>query len=77
MYVKADWEKKLERMLEGELLDVVIDSGGGDIMGKVSKVVKPGGRVVVYGMCVRLHTLSHSQLFKKNKNQLIGPRHQQ
>lgn len=34
------------------LLDAVIDSGGGDIMGQVNRVLKPGGKVVVYGMYV-------------------------
>lgn len=32
------------------LLDSVIDSAGGDIMSKVSKVLRPGGKVVIYGM---------------------------
>jgi NADPH:quinone reductase-like Zn-dependent oxidoreductase len=32
------------------VLDVVIDSGGGDIMTQTSKILKRGGRVVCYGM---------------------------
>lgn len=42
------------------LLDAVIDSGGGNIMGQVNKILKPGGKVVVYGMYVvtGMHTLS-------------------
>ncbi|KAL7283719.1 hypothetical protein ACG7TL_003156 [Trametes sanguinea] len=31
-------------------LSAVIDAGGGDIMGKTSGLLKPGGRVVVFGM---------------------------
>ena len=33
-------------------LDAVIDSGGCGIMVQVQKVLKPGGKVVVYGMYV-------------------------
>lgn len=33
-------------------LSVVVDAGGGDIMGKTSGLLKQGGRVVVYGMSV-------------------------
>jgi len=32
------------------LLDAVIDSAGGDIAEKTSKILKPGGRIVAYGM---------------------------
>lgn len=34
------------------MLDAVIDSAGGDIMGQTGKILKLGGRVVCYGMCV-------------------------
>lgn len=37
---------------EDILLNSVIDSGGGDIMSKVGRVLRRGGKVVVYGMCV-------------------------
>ena len=32
------------------MLDAIIDSGGGDIMGQAGKILKQGGRVVCYGM---------------------------
>jgi NADPH:quinone reductase-like Zn-dependent oxidoreductase len=34
----------------GGVLDIVIDSGGGEIMAQTSKILKRGGRVVCYGM---------------------------
>lgn len=34
------------------VLDVVIDSGGAEIMAQTRKILKNGGRVVCYGMCV-------------------------
>ncbi len=34
------------------MLDAIIDSAGGDIMGQTGKILKLGGRVVCYGMCV-------------------------
>ncbi len=50
----ADWPKQLADLLQNNQinsqLDAVIDSAGGDIMGKVSKLLKQGGRVVCYGM---------------------------
>ncbi|KAH9950219.1 NAD(P)-binding protein [Amylocystis lapponica] len=56
-YKAEDWPAQLGRMLKangGEtssaLISAVIDSGGGDIMGRVTKILKNGGRVVVYGM---------------------------
>jgi zinc-binding alcohol dehydrogenase/oxidoreductase len=41
----ADWQKKLKR---GEV-DLVVDSSGGDTLNKALGVVRPGGRVVLYG----------------------------
>ncbi|KAG9313485.1 hypothetical protein JVU11DRAFT_5810 [Chiua virens] len=53
-YKSADWPHQLAKLLEmrggSGLLDAVIDSGGGDIMGQVNKILKPGGRVNIYGM---------------------------
>jgi zinc-binding alcohol dehydrogenase/oxidoreductase len=40
-----DWHKQIKR---GEI-DLVVDSSGGDTIGKALGVVKPGGRVVLYG----------------------------
>ncbi|KAF9239775.1 hypothetical protein BU15DRAFT_87802 [Melanogaster broomeanus] len=54
-YKSKDWPDQLAKILEARggasaLIDAVIDSGGGDIMGQVNRILKPGGRVVVYGM---------------------------
>jgi len=57
-YKSEDWPIQLERLLKTNsndqsttaLLSAVIDSGGGDIMGRTGKILKNGGRVVVYGM---------------------------
>jgi NADPH:quinone reductase-like Zn-dependent oxidoreductase len=47
-----DWAAQLGSLLkEGNgKLDAVIDSGGGDLMIQTAKILKPGGRVVCYGM---------------------------
>ncbi|PFH51689.1 hypothetical protein AMATHDRAFT_58452 [Amanita thiersii Skay4041] len=57
-YREKDWPAKIGALLSKDakengctgLLDVVVDSGGGDIMGQTSKYLKQGGRVVCYGM---------------------------
>ena len=57
----GDWPKQLGELMyknRAEFLSVVIDAGGGDIMGKTSPLLKQGGRVVVYGMYVP-HPLVH------------------
>jgi zinc-binding alcohol dehydrogenase/oxidoreductase len=41
----ADWHKSIKR---GEV-DVVVDSSGGDTLNKALGVLKPGGRMVLYG----------------------------
>ena len=48
-----DWHVKLGSLLEKEnsgLLDAVIDSAGRDIVEKTLKLLKPGGKIVAYGM---------------------------
>jgi NADPH:quinone reductase-like Zn-dependent oxidoreductase len=40
-----DWHKKLKR---GEV-DLVVDSSGGDTIARAAGVVRPGGRIVIYG----------------------------
>ena len=40
------------------MLDAIIDSAGGDIMGQAGKILKQGGRVVCYGMYVLFLSLS-------------------
>lgn len=52
-YKDKNWPSQLAKLLAetgGSELNAVIDSGGGDIVTKVSKVVKSGGRFVIYGM---------------------------
>ncbi|KAI0647475.1 NAD(P)-binding protein [Trametes meyenii] len=52
-YKASDWPTQLGALLEknaASALSVVIDSGGGDILGKTSPILKAGGRVVVFGM---------------------------
>jgi zinc-binding alcohol dehydrogenase/oxidoreductase len=40
-----EWSKELR----GERIDLVIDSSGGETLRKALEVVRPGGRIVVYG----------------------------
>ncbi len=40
-----DWQKTLKR---GEV-DIAVDSSGGDTLSKAASVVRPGGRIVIYG----------------------------
>ncbi|KAI0672793.1 NAD(P)-binding protein [Trametes maxima] len=52
-YKANDWPTQLGALLKkngASSLSVVIDSGGGDILGKTSPILKAGGRVVVFGM---------------------------
>ncbi|KAI6029585.1 chaperonin 10-like protein, partial [Pisolithus microcarpus] len=59
IYKSKDWPTQLAKLIGQHSticsgapvqLDSVIDSGGGDIMVQVNRILKPGGRVVVYGM---------------------------
>lgn len=53
-----DWPSQISILLSKDakeiggtgLLDVVIDSGGGDILAQTGKILKHGGSVVCYGM---------------------------
>lgn len=54
-YKQGDWPSSLESLLVKDggkkaLLSAVIDSAGGEIMSQVGRILKPGGKVVVYGM---------------------------
>ena len=44
-YSDPDWHKKIKR---GEV-DLVVDSSGGDTLNKALGLLRPGGRVVLYG----------------------------
>ncbi|KAF9473863.1 NAD(P)-binding protein [Pholiota conissans] len=53
-YKDKDWWAQIGMLLntnkKGAMLDAIIDSAGGDIMGQAGKILKQGGRVVCYGM---------------------------
>lgn len=53
-YKDKSWPAQIGALLakekKGTMLDAIIDSGGGDIMGQAGKLLKQGGRVVCYGM---------------------------
>jgi len=46
-YKKEDWVKTAKR--EAGLFDIIIDSSGGNMVDKYLKVIKPGGKIVIYG----------------------------
>ncbi|OAV91613.1 hypothetical protein PTTG_04238 [Puccinia triticina 1-1 BBBD Race 1] len=50
-YTEDSWPQRLASLLpsETQYLDVVIDSGGGDIAQKCSKILRPGGIIVNFG----------------------------
>jgi NADPH:quinone reductase-like Zn-dependent oxidoreductase len=48
-YRIGDWAKEIVRLCDGEGPDVVIDSVGGETIGKAIEIAKPGGRIVTYG----------------------------
>ncbi|KAI0263396.1 NAD-P-binding protein [Gloeopeniophorella convolvens] len=49
-YKDKDWPQQLEKQLGGTLLDAVIDSAGGAIVQQAGRVLRAGGRIVLYGM---------------------------
>ena len=55
----AKWPAEIGKLLAANgaaHLDAIVDSAGGDMMNQVGKILKLGGRVVCYGMCVRYHS---------------------
>ena len=48
-YKTGDWTKEIVRLCGGDGPDVVIDSVGGETIGKAIEIAKPGGRIVTYG----------------------------
>jgi zinc-binding alcohol dehydrogenase/oxidoreductase len=48
-YKTGDWAKEVVRLCGGEGPDVVIDSVGGETLGKAIEIARPGGRLVTYG----------------------------
>jgi len=61
-YKDVDWPSQITTLLSRDgngnakaaLIDVVIDAGGGDIMQRVSPLLRQGGSVVCYGMAAGL-----------------------
>ena len=51
-FCTGDWPAALKDILGGSLLDSVLDSAGGPIAQQVGRVLRPGGRIVLYGMTV-------------------------
>jgi NADPH:quinone reductase-like Zn-dependent oxidoreductase len=53
-YRGKDWGKELLAQLPADrrYLDAIIDGAGGDVLGRATRLLKPGGVVVVYGMTV-------------------------
>lgn len=52
LYTGAAWEKELAALLPKDRpwLDAVVDGAGGDVVNKVTRIMRDGGRVVSYGM---------------------------
>lgn len=61
----------LERLLGESLLDSVIDSAGGTIAQQVSRVLRQGGRIVIYGMTIAPQAPFTMREVMRNQ-QLIG-----
>lgn len=60
--VTPDWQKTLR----SERIDAVVDSSGGDTLRKALDVVRPGGRIVVYGGTNAEATIKMFPLFWKH-----------
>jgi NADPH:quinone reductase-like Zn-dependent oxidoreductase len=61
----------LERLLGESLLDSVIDSAGGAIAQQVGRVLRQGGRIVIFGMTVAPQTQFTMREVLRNQR-LIG-----
>jgi len=57
-----DWHKSLR----SETIDLVVDSSGGDTLRKALDVIRPGGRVVIYGGTTGEATIRLFPLFWKH-----------
>ncbi|KAG6810849.1 hypothetical protein H0H92_010064 [Tricholoma furcatifolium] len=71
-YKDHDWPAQLGALLgNGQELDLVVDSAGGDLMAQVGKILRQGGRVVCYGMTANPKiTLTMREVLKNQR--LIG-----
>lgn len=68
---KGDWPAALKNVLGESLLDSVLDSAGGPIAQQVGRVLRPGGRIVLYGMTVAPQASFTMREVLRNQ-QLIG-----
>lgn len=53
VHLAEDWPVQLGELLRKEgsgLLDAVIDSAGRDIVEQTANLLKPGAKIVIYGM---------------------------
>lgn len=57
-----DWQKQLR----SEIIDVVVDSSGGDTLRKALDVIRPGGRIAIYGGTTGEATIKLFPLFWKH-----------
>jgi zinc-binding alcohol dehydrogenase/oxidoreductase len=48
-YSNPDWVKEMVAMCDGRGPDVIVDGAGGSAFDQALEVVRPGGRVVIYG----------------------------
>jgi zinc-binding alcohol dehydrogenase/oxidoreductase len=48
-YRSGDWTREIMALTGGQGPDVVIDSAGGDTLARAIDLVRPGGRVAIYG----------------------------
>ena len=72
--MQDDWPRQLEKLLKSHgqtQLDAAIDSAGGDIMRQVGRILKPGGRVICYGMTASPQIVFTMREVLKNQH-LIG-----
>lgn len=60
-YREDDWDKQLKQ--QAKEFDVVLDSAGGKDFGRLLKLVKPGGRIAVYGGTQGTIQLNPAHLF--------------
>ncbi|KAF9462751.1 NAD-P-binding protein [Collybia nuda] len=76
IYKEKDWPAQIASLIEknkntSKALDLVIDSGGGDIMGQTGKYLKHSGKVVCYGMTASSKITFTMREVMRNQ-QLIG-----
>jgi NADPH:quinone reductase-like Zn-dependent oxidoreductase len=48
-YRAADWVKQLREMMGGKGPDIVVDSAGGETFDQALDLVRPGGRLIIFG----------------------------